>query len=476
MGRRLVRIDMANPNWMHCLGPGPRARSSSRGSVAPDAVIQGAEILLLGIVFVALAGRLFKLISAYAVNIFYFDQWDFDDATLFQSHSLWQMFRWQHGPHRQGAGALLQWIAEPLFRWNSRTESFVVGGVIVVATLCALYLKSRLYGHLSISDAIIPIVFFTPLQYETLIGTANFAHGPLPLLLIVLYCLAWTIRRPALRYGLALFLNFVTIYTGFGILLGLLTPLLLAADYWVNLRDTTRGRLYFVIAFLIACASLGSFFVGYRMEPSADCFSPQPGSPVLYGWYAAVMFSPIFGVWGIDTLPIVVGATAIGALLIVLIISLKRLSSRKEEWSRHATIVVLIAYCLLFCLATAYGRLCLGIRFAQASRYVIYVNLGLLGLYLALLAIRNPIGRNVALVILALSLFRTADPDPRFYRRLAKMHDAKQAWKTCYLTLGDIDECNQYPRVYPWEPERTRLQEKLDFLKRTRQNLFADSK
>jgi hypothetical protein len=326
------------------------------------------------------------------------------------------------------------------------------------------------------SDVIIPIIFFTPLQYETLFGTANFAHGPLPLLLIVLYCLAWTIRRPLLRYALVLILNFITIYTGFGILLGLLTPPLLAADYWVNLRDKTRGRLYFVISSLVACASFGSFFAGYKMDPAADCFSPQPHSPILYGRYAAAMFSPFFGVWGTNTLPIVVGATAICALLIVLIVSLKRLRSRNEEWSRYATIVVLIAYCLLFCFATAYGRLCLGIGFAQASRYVIYVNLGLLGLYLGLLAIRNATARNVALTILALSLFRTAQPDPRFSRRMARMHDVKQEWKTCYLTLGDIDECNQYPRVYPWEPERTHLQEKLDFLKQTRQNLFDDPK
>ena len=467
---------MANPSWTHRSGPGPKARSSSRGSVTPEAVINGAELILLAIVFLALAQRLFKLISAYAVNIFYFDQWDFDDANLFQSHSLWQMFRWQHGPHRQGAGALLQWIVEPLFRWNSRTESFVVGCLIVAAAICALYLKSRLYGHLSISDVIIPIIFFTPLQYETLFVTANFAHGPLPLLLVLLYCLAWTVRRLSLRYGLVLFLNFVTIYTGFGILLGLLTPLLLAADYWVNLRDVKRGRLYFLIALLVACVSLGSFFIGYKMQPAADCFSPQPHSPILYGWYAALMFSPFFGVWGIRILPIIVGGTAIATLLIVLLLSIRRLRSQNPRWPRHATTALLVAYCLLFCLATAYGRLCMGIGFAQTSRYVIYLHLGLLGLYFGLLAIRNTTARNVAVVILGLSLIRTIQPDPRLYQRMAIMRDAKQQWKTCYLTLGDIDECNQYPRVYPWEPERTHLQEKLDFLKQTRQNLFADPK
>jgi hypothetical protein len=469
-------MDMARPRQSHPARFSEKADPASHRNPAPEAVIQVAEFTLVAVVFLALADRFFKLISDYAVNIFFSDQWDFNDATLFQSHSLWQMFRWQHGPHRQGAGALLQWIAEPLFSWNSRTESFVAGGIIAVAALCAMYLKSRLYGRISVSDVIIPILFFTPLQYETLFVTANFAHGPLPLLLIVLYCLAWTLRHPAVRYGFVLIVNFVTIYTGFGLLLGLLTPLLLAADYWVNLRDTKRGRLYFVISLLIACVSFGSFFVGYKMEPAVACFSPQPHSPILYGGYAALMFGPIFGAWRIGAFPILVGATAVCALLIVLIISITKLRVKGKHWAAHAVIGLLIAYCLLFCLATAYGRLCLGIDSAQASRYVIYLNLGLLGLYFGLLTIRNSVARNAALAILALSLFRTIEPPPRVLYQMAMWHNVKQEWKSCYVTLGDIEECNRYAKVYPWEPERTHLQEKLDFLKQTRQNLFADSK
>jgi hypothetical protein len=158
--------------------------------LAPERVVHIAEILLLGISFLLLADRFFGLISTYAVNIFFYDQWDFNDATLFEHHTLWQMFSWQHGPHRQGAGALLQWLIDPFFRWNSRTESFVVGGIVVVAALSSLGLKRKLYARFSYSDVIIPVAFLSPLPFETLFVTPNFAHGPLPLLLIVLYCWA----------------------------------------------------------------------------------------------------------------------------------------------------------------------------------------------------------------------------------------------------------------------------------------------
>ena len=62
----------------------------------PHFLVLGAY-LLLGV-------RFFGLISRNAVNVLFWDPWDFDDATLFQQHSVWEMFRWQHGWHRQGLG------------------------------------------------------------------------------------------------------------------------------------------------------------------------------------------------------------------------------------------------------------------------------------------------------------------------------------------------------------------------------------
>ncbi|MGB9363438.1 MAG: hypothetical protein WCA99_17670, partial [Candidatus Sulfotelmatobacter sp.] len=48
----------------------------------PHFLVLGAY-LLLGV-------RFFALISRYAVNVLFSDQWDFDDATLFQHHSVWE--------------------------------------------------------------------------------------------------------------------------------------------------------------------------------------------------------------------------------------------------------------------------------------------------------------------------------------------------------------------------------------------------
>src|SRR5579863_2029641 len=83
------------------------------------------DLNLVALVFGVLAIRLFVLANRYAVNIFFWDEWIFNDATLFQDHSFWEIFRWQHGPHRLGVGGVLAAIIEPWFQWNSRTEAFV---------------------------------------------------------------------------------------------------------------------------------------------------------------------------------------------------------------------------------------------------------------------------------------------------------------------------------------------------------------
>jgi hypothetical protein len=437
---------------------------------------------IVAVAFVLLATRLFRLISQYAVNVFFSDQWDFNDATLFQKHSIWQIFTWQHGPHRQGLGGLFAKLVEPQFGWNSRIESFVVGGVIVAAALCALYLKKRLYGHLSFWDVLIPALIFIPAQYETLFVTANFAHGPFPLLLILLYCLAWTSRRSLVRYPLVLIINFLTIYTGFGLLLGVLTPVLLILDYRACIPEERLPMAYLVGAILVSLLSLGSFSVGYTFNADLACFSSQPLSPRYYLAYMALMFANFFAVKGVGTVQVMVGGAALIALLASLANAFRQLLRGQNvdlpdaHRERSLIITTLIAYSLLFCMSTAYGRLCGGLWTARASRYVIYLEHGVLGVYFNLLNIRLASLRRLLLaglllaVVAASSYVNQAD--------MAYFSNIKLQWKRCYFMNEDANLCNQmvgFP-IYTHDPEGVHLQEKLEYLRVTRQNLYTDAK
>jgi hypothetical protein len=430
--------------------------------------------------YLLLGARFFGLIRQYAVNVLWYDQWDFDDATLFQHHSIWEMFRWQHGPHRQGLGALLQKLIEPWIHWNSRYEAFVIGAVIVSAAVLALLLKVRLYGKIGYSDVIIPLLFLTPLQYETLVVTPNLAHGPLPSLLTVLYCLCWLIRSCRWKYICVLLVNFLLIYTGFGIFIGVVTPALLALDYYGNTRNQAPKYQWGTAAALaISIASLASFFVHYRFEPAVDCFSPAPKNPVMYPWFVALMFLHVSGLTILNlTLATLVGSIALLLLLVGLAIAVKRLLAQSSDtWSRDAVIAVLLAYCAVYCLNTAYGRLCSGLVAAGSSRYTPYVVLGFFGLYLYALSNHSRNLRvSLVLFLLVYALLGVLPLNRIDALNLEYLSNGKRSWRECYLARHDIHECDtltQFP-IYP-SPEATHLQEKLDFLERNHLNLYDNS-
>src|SRR5579864_2433751 len=226
--------------------------------------------LVVGLFFLVLAGRLIRLTYRYSVNIFFWDQWIFNNATLFQHHSVWEMFRWQFGP-RLGLGLLISKLYNPHFHWNSRAESYLACAIVIVAAVCALWLKRRLFGEISVTDIAIPILYLSASQYEQLFINTDLAHGPLPLLLITLYCVAWTIPNVSPRYALVLILNFVITYTAFGLFLGFLTPLVLIVDFWVNLRGRRRTALFSAAAVLLSLVSLASYFYGYKLQPAVNC-------------------------------------------------------------------------------------------------------------------------------------------------------------------------------------------------------------
>jgi len=437
--------------------------------------------LWVSIVFIVYVVRFFHLISRYAVNIFFADQWDFNNATLFEKHSLWQMFRWQHGPHRQGLGALFEKLVDPLLGWNSRAEAFVIGGVIVAAAICALWLKKRLCGNLSVFDVAIPAILFTTAQWQTLFMTQNFAHGPFPLLLLLLYCISWSSKTQAVRYPLLLFVNFVTIYTGFGVFLGVLTPILLILDYWTGTPQTRLSKIYFMSAIIVALSSLVSFFVGYKFQSAISCFSLRPQSPTSYVHFVALMFANFFAVRRLTLAAELVGTIVLTAVLISLITCIwllfrdNRTNVLGDNRSRALIVVSLTAFTLVFCFNTAYGRLCEGLQASSISRYVIYLEPAVLGFYFFLLSFHQSTMRKFLLsgfliAVVAASLYRDRGG-------MGFAWNVKQHWKTCYLQTEDIEGCNKvadFP-IYP-NPQRNHLKEKLEYLKRTRQNLYLDQK
>jgi hypothetical protein len=444
-------------------------------------IMNWGPTLIVGFAYVVFAKRMFRLISRFAVNIFFSDQWKFNEASLFQKHSWWQTFMWQHGWHRQGVGGVFAALIEPLFRWNGRVDAFIVGAIVALTTICALWLKKRLFGQLSIFDALIPALFFTPAQYESLLVTPNFAQGAFPLLLILLYCLAWT-RRQNFRYPLILLINFLATFTGFSLFLGLLTPFFLVVDYRATAPEArpARGRFYAVLA--VAIATVASFFLGYsfKLLDTVLC-STQPQSGLRFSSaYVTIMFADPLGMHGIGLGTRTAGTILVIVALYLLVCGLSKLLVSKarplDVASRERALVsaILIMLSITLCVNAAHGRGCFGLSSAQASRYVIYVLPGLLGLCFGLLEIRAGLTRRVLVTAFfmaaVISSFRVSPVLPYF-------PGIKQRWKTCYLQFEDAKKCDQVVAFpYAHTPDGVNIEEKLQYLKQTRQNLYSETK
>ncbi len=430
--------------------------------------------------------RWWYYIYTYSVNILFWDQWDFYNA-LFERHNLWELFRWQHGPHRQGVGFILTKFFAELSGWNTRFEAFVIGGIMCLAMVCALSLKRRLILNLSWTDVVIPLIFLTPSQYDIFVNTPNLSHGSVPLLLLILYCYAWTLKYSIFRYILVLLLNFLLIYTGFGVFIGIITPAMLSIEYfYINKTSSKKEPILLFISIFIALLSIGSFFIGYRFSPAVPNFEfPVPQYWIKYPLFFAVTLANFCGLKSVPFFIIIsvgfiilfimigIGMFHLKRLLVLSFIPLQR---AYREINLSQVIVILISFSLIFCISTAIGRISLGLDAGKASRYITYLIPGFFGIYLHLANITREKKRNLllftAVVCLILANYPLRKSD---FQNILMYSNGKTQWMNFYLQTEDIEKTNKTIgfKIYP-NAEVTNLKQKLDYLKARKLNLYLD--
>lgn len=96
---------------------GSEATVSERNSSHRSRQIKSlASLLIVFIVFILYTGQMFRLISRYAVNIFFSDQWDFNNGNpLLQTHPLAKYLLGSTGHTVRGwVGSSRKWFSRPL--------------------------------------------------------------------------------------------------------------------------------------------------------------------------------------------------------------------------------------------------------------------------------------------------------------------------------------------------------------------------
>ena len=159
------------------------------------------------------------------------------------------------------------------------------------------------------------------------------------------------------------------------------------------------------------------------------------------------------------------------AVLFVRLRSILRL--RKDAWDASLVILALMGFSLLFSAGTAIGRVCVGLdlNVGVASRYMIYLVPGFLGLYFQVLSLGGKLRQYSLAALLVVSIFASF---PSGVAHTGRIGQARREWKDCYLKTEDIAQCDAlaHTEIYP-SPEATGLKDKLNFLKDRQLNLFA---
>lgn len=447
---------------------------------APHSRLSQPEVIFVLAVCLLLGVRLYILISNHAVNILYWDQWDFFEP-LFDGRQWWELFRWQHGPWRQGIGFISYLIAD-LTHWNSRSEAFFIGGLVFLAMIAALWLKLRLFGRLAAYDIAIPLIVLTTAQFQTFAGPVNSAPTAFPTLLLTLYCLAWTAQREAARYALVLIFNFLLVNTGYGLFTGAITIALLSIECWKR----RAAKLSFTGSLVALAASLLTI-VWFVSDYDLDHFNNSIGRRSARFWeyplFAALMFGrfvrPEVGRIGWPTyLAMICGVALLILAVAALILHSRRIIRAEFPDARISlTIVILLGFGLLFAMNTAFGRAGMGLNVSQSSRFVTLMIPAFLGLYFHLLALAPSKLRRFTLAFFLLLLpghlplsLGANHPASYFSRN-------KRQWKDCYLRTGDFQKCEEMSdfKLLPAHPPEV-TKSRLDYLKQHRLNLFADDR
>lgn len=443
--------------------------------------VVGSFLLLVAAI---LAWQLYVFIDRYAVNLMFRDQFAYY-TPMFESTGAWESFRWQYGPHRLGIGILLLELVASLTRWSSRAEAFTSGVIFLAAAASAVALKYRLFKTLGYADVVILFIYLSLFHVESLVVVPSPSHGSIPTLLLLWYCFGLTASKPLVRYAAVLTLNFVMLYTGFGIFVAPITVFLFALDGWRNRADRRLRTLAFA-ALALAVLSAASFMVGYRFDPASPDWSVSVPDVPLYPVFAGLMLASFWGArigWLSSNprtsqlgewLPTIVGLVLL-AILIVLLVSHVRRIWREGGYRAPLSLisVVLVGFTLLFCFNTAVGRFFLGLEAAQASRYHALLLPAGLALYLNALALPRPNIRLAAVALLVVVAVLGVLPLGLVDQYAGEFRDGRLRWKACYLRTGDIVGCNQ-EAAFEIFPYVELLAERLDFLKRNRLNLFAE--
>lgn len=393
-----------------------------------------------------LAARLLGMTWLMAVDVPFSDQWSIlrglDDG--FQWHDVWDAFRWQHGPHRQGLSFAFVLPAYHFSGWSVRLDSLLAATEQLLAGLLLLRLRRQLVpGPWSLWDAILPLVVWGVCTFETIVVATNASHSIFPLLLLMLLANVWLWPLGAARLVVLSFLILCLTFTGFGITAIPALVFVLLLQVW---RCPAAGRWQAVWLLLACGVSMALFLQDHVFVVAADGFETLRPNPLDYVYFVVAMFSHFLLMLHRVSRWILypAGFVLLSGIVLAALLAVRRLvrptegSTQASERGLFEVCLILIGCSLTFALLTAYGRVQLGLDAATASRYTALLMPALAGLALLLLRHRQRLA-PVLLVLLVLLSMRLVPETRQAWLQSRYYASMKLCWVEQYRQGRDFD-------------------------------------
>ncbi|MDX6767241.1 MAG: hypothetical protein SFU85_10675 [Candidatus Methylacidiphilales bacterium] len=429
--------------------------------------------VLAALVFLVLFLRLYWFVDHHAVNMLFWDQWDFY-LPLFKNLSWWDFFLLQHGPHRQGIAFVLMGELIPLFGWNSRVDAWVVFAWMTLAALGGVYL-ARLCGVGALWAWLAGGLFFFNLRmFEIYLSAANPSLASAPLCLIVMAGCCWFLPSTGLRLSLLALLGFHLVFSGFGLFMGGVLLILFGVEAVQAWKAGEKRRAGWALgAWVILVSGWALFFHGWRFSPAVDHFQFPCERPLDYLIFSSHMLAHLHGISGTSGFALALGLVPFLALSALSAWS-GWLMIQQDLLHRRALVVIfmLSTFALCFVIHTAIGRVSLGMEASQASRYLTLMTTGALAFFLFFAGVSGlKKWRWWGVLYLGFFAWGNLQPSQDDWRAIKYFHDGLSNWKASYLETGDELAANEasHFKVYPKPGVITG---RLDYLEKHGLNLF----
>jgi len=421
-------------------------------------------LALLLIAAAATAGLAWFL-TVWAVDLPYLDMVDILIPTLVDRDPR-AAFLFQHGPIYQGVGGAILYGLLPLVGYDLRVESFAILGALLAGTLIWLAVRHRLHGKWRGVDLLFPLCLIAPHAIETLVVAPNLSHSALPLTFMMMAALVLTWTDGDRRIlGLAVVAGF-SLLTGFGLVNAVVLWGIVAIESLRNWNAGAGSRRAILLALVFFVSALACFFADYQNAThDGEGLMPEPDLLQLPAFVALGLASGAgFSRGNPLTWPI--GILLALALVTVAVLTWSRiLRGGLERTSPHLRIAAYFTgSTLAFLLLSGYGRVGFGLEMAFASRYVLLIIPGLLGVWLwaePFLSERR-IGRVVLTIGLLLLAYGQWSWAWRAWPTLEALRDAKETWRSAFLETGSFAAATDRTGIYVYFAETDRCRQVFD--------------